>query len=941
MLKLGLIAYLLVGIYSTTISASPIFDITSNDMAAEDGEVSYRLPNNTLPVYYDLRFTTRIHAADFTYTGSAAIQINVVEATNTITMHSRDIEIQSIVVRVQGTTENLFQSYAYDPDTEFLTITTTRALTVGPHDVLIDFQGVHSRAVTYGWYAAAYTNNQGNTVWLATTDFEAPDARQAFPCYDSPEFKAVFKITITYDQSYDAISNMPVENTITNTDGTFTTSFVETPPMSTYLVAFAVSDFDKRCGRDRINRDHCAYARPNGIDLVPWSLDTAIKGVEALDDIYGVVYPLPKLDQIAIPDVYFGSGAMENWGLVTYRESRLLLNESWYNYREKDSIGTVILHEFAHQWFGDLVSPMWWTYLWLNEGFATLYEYYGTNRVYPDMRLMDLMVYETVQGIMLRDGVVGARPMTHYVETRANIRGLFDYVSYQKAGTVLRMMMYALGEPTWHKGLKHYLEAKAYGNAVAEDLFAGIQTSVTEDNALPAGLNVLDIMNSWTLVGGFPILTVTFSGTNGFTLTQKACINNNPNMPPSSWYIPITYSTKNNPNFDQTRAQAWFRGDASSLQIPVDGWNNAEDWLILNNQQTSYYRVNYPVENWLKIADELNNGSFSTIHLLNRAQLLDDSLDLASFGMLDLDIPLRISYYLRNETDYIPFASWSAGFGTFFDRLIMSDHSEKITDYVQQIVETFYAEYGAVAAPGDVYFTILARTLAINWACRVGIAECLEATAKEMSDHINNGKILPLDYNTVLPCAGLRDATDEDYFAYLDRLTTTTTSRSTLINNLICTDQHVQLERLLQVALTSPALMQITSTEASNIILGVARKNLHGYEMVLDFINDNIFFINYRFTYLQLQNIFRELSRQTYSETNVERLQTLFKSFESQLGETFEQEFGQIISGNIEWMHNVANPAMDQMRYYVASGSYIFISMTAIFFAVISFLILQ
>uniref|UniRef100_A0A1L8DQZ0 Aminopeptidase n=1 Tax=Nyssomyia neivai TaxID=330878 RepID=A0A1L8DQZ0_9DIPT len=941
MLKLGLIACLLVGLYTTS-RASPIFEIKSNAMIAEDDEVSYRLPNNTHPIHYDLRLTTRIHAADFTYTGSVTIQISVIEPTNVITMHSRDITVQSVVVRAQGCTQNLYVSNAYDPDTEFLTITTSSQLAVGAYDVIIEFQGIHSRAVTYGWYAAAYTNDAGNTMWFAVTDFEAPDARQAFPCYDSPEKKAVFKVTITYDPSYDAISNMPVANTVSNTDGTVTTSFDETPIMSTYLVAFAVSDYDKRCGRDNKNRDHCLYARPNAMGLTPWSLDTAIKGVQALDDTYGVIYPLPKLDQIAIPDVYFGSGAMENWGLVTYRESRLLLNESWYNYREKDSIGTVILHEFAHQWFGDLVSPMWWTYLWLNEGFATLYEYYGTDIVYPDMRLMDLMVYETVQGIMARDGVVGARPMTHYVETRANVRGLFDYISYQKAGTVLRMMMYAVSDRTWHKGLKYYLEAKAYQNAVAEDLFAGIQTAVTEDSALPSGLTVLNIMNSWTLVGGFPIVTVTFSGNDAFTLAQKAFINNNPNMPASNWYIPITYSTGNQPNFGQTTAQSWFRGDASSLQVTVSGWNSGEDWLILNNQQTSYYRVNYPMDNWLKIADELNNGTYTSIHLLNRAQLLDDSLDLAAYDVLDYDIPLRISYYLRNETDYIPFASWSAGFGTFFDKVIMSDHSEKINNYVLEIIDKFYEAYGAVATPQDVYFTILARTLAINWACRVGHEKCHEETAKEMSEHINNDKAIPLDYNTVLPCAGLRGGSDAAYVAYLMRLTTTTTGRSTIINNLICTQQHSQLDILLEIALTAPTLTQLTPAECSSIILGVARQNMHGYEMVLDFLHDHQFILKLRFTYLQIQNIFRSLSQVTYSDTSIERLQALFKTYESHLGATFEQEFATIIEGNLNWMHNVAEPALDKMRYYVGSGSsYIFLSVTAIFFAVISFLIQQ
>ncbi|GAB0097801.1 Aminopeptidase [Sergentomyia squamirostris] len=940
MFKLGIIA-LSVASLCAFISASPLFGIIANDVVEND-DVNYRLPNNTHPISYDLSFTTNIHAANFVYSGVANIVIEVTEATNVITMHSRAITIQSIVVRAQGNTQNLYSSNAHDADTEFLTITTTAQLAVGTtYEVIINFEGLHSRAVTYGWYAAAYTNDDGNQVWFATTDFEAPDARQAFPCYDSPEFKATFKITIRNDQSYYAISNMPELSMDTNADGTTTTYFEVTPKMSTYLVAFAVSDYGKLCGTDNVPRSHCIYARPNAMGLVQWSLDTAIKGVEVLDNAYGYRYPLPKLDQIAIPDVYFGSGAMENWGLVTYRESRLLLNETWYNYREKDSIGTVILHEFAHQWFGDLVSPMWWTYLWLNEGFATLYEYYGTDKVYPDMRLMDLMVYETVQGIMDRDGVTTARPITHYVESRDAVRGLFDYVSYQKAGTVLRMMMYALTEPTWHKGLKYYLTAMEYKNAVAEDLFAGIQQSVTEDGILPTGLTILNIMNSWTLVGGFPIVTVTLSGTNAFTLTQKAMINNDPNVSTGRWYIPITYSTKSSPNFGTTRAQEWFRGDANNLLVNVPGWNSDEDWLILNNQQTAYYRINYPMENWLKIAEELNNGSYSDIHLLNRAQLIDDSHDLAYFNVLDLDVAFRIGYYLRNETDYIPFASWSSGFTRFWDRLIVSDHSSKIQDYVKQIIEKFYEEYGVIAAPGDVYFTILARTLAIQWACRVGNADCLEAAAKEMHDHISQGKVLPLDYTTTLPCAGMRDATDEDFLAYLDRLRTTNSGRATLINNLVCTDKHSQIELLLEIALRSPAMTQLTANEATSIFVGVAGKNLHAYEMVLDFIRQNQFYFRYRYSYVQLQSLFRQISSLTYSLANVANLKSVFSLFPTELGAQYETEFSAILDQNVNWMDTVGNPAIENMRFYVASGSYVFVSMAAMLFAVISYLFLH
>lgn len=454
-----------------------------------------------------------------------------------------------------------------------------------------------------------------------------------------------------------------------------TTTFQDTPIMPTYMMAFVVSDYEKICEMDTKNREQCVYARPNAMHLAPWGLKTAVQGLLELEKLLNVDYTLPKMDQIAIPEKYYGSGATENWGLVAYREDALLIDadSSKHSYTEKGWIASIIVHEFAHQWFGNLVSPKWWTYLWLNEALATLFMYYGTHKVYPDMRFTDLMVLE-IHEVLVYDAEDDPRPMTHYVESNLNIRRLFNYVSYEKAATVLRMMMLALGDDTFYKGLQYYLEEMNHKSAVAEDLFRGFQKAADESKALPEGLRVETILNSWTLQGGYPLITANRYSEAKVTLKQFKFTISNPTPPASNFYIPITYTESRGVAFNSLTTQDWFRGDAASHELPISAQSS---WYILNKQQSSFYRVNYDENNWRQLALTLNSvDTFENIHLLNRAQLLDDSLELALNSRLNATIAFDVLRYLTYETDYLPWAAAESGLKSYYARFSMSDSAE-------------------------------------------------------------------------------------------------------------------------------------------------------------------------------------------------------------------------------------------------------------------------
>lgn len=441
--------------------------------------------------------------------------------------------------------------------------------------------------------------------------------------------------------------------------------------MSPYLLAFVVSDFEANCKWDDQGRDQCVYARPNAIHQTQWGLDTALAGLVQLESMLDMEYPLAKMDQVAIPDKNFIPDAMENWGLVTYQESSMLMDDTSYNYKEKATIATLVMHEFSQQWFGDLVSPKWWTYLWLNEGFATLFEYYATDKIYPDMRLTDMMVLECMHKVLINDAGSNARPMTQYVEDKASIDSRFTYVSFHKAGIVLRMMMLALGEETFYAGLKHYVQEMSYKSAVAEDLFEGLQKAVTEFDALPEGLDIKTIMDSWTLQGGYPLITASRDSETKVTLTQSYSLLNNPDSSMSNFYIPITHTESSRISFTTPATLNWFRGDAEQHELAITAQST---WYILNKQQSSYYRVNYDENNWRQLATALQNAdNFKNIHVLNRAQLLDDSMDLSLYYNLNVTIAFDIFKYLANETDYIPFAAAEDGLLRYYQKLKLSD----------------------------------------------------------------------------------------------------------------------------------------------------------------------------------------------------------------------------------------------------------------------------
>lgn len=621
-------------------------------------DINYRLPNETVPIFYNVVIKTKIDEGISDFSGTVEIRLLVKQNTSKIVLHSKQQSIENLELFSDPARPLAFNlvptTFKLLEDEQILEISTVSGnnLTAGKEYLLaIDFTGV-LRDDNVGFYRSSYVNKNENRVWLAATQFEETEARQAFPCYDEPQIRASFALTIEHHKNYTAISNWPQENTMEiGGSENIWTIFQVTEPVQTYLVAFIISDFEFSSSNDSSEIPHRVFAKPPSIDKneEKSALSDGVKLLSKFQEHFKVSYIPPKMDQVALPD--FDAGAMENWGLVTYREEYLLLNDNSTS-REKKNVLTIISHEFAHQWFGDAVNPMFWNYLWLNEGFATLYEYFMASLVYPESELMDDFVVDIVHNALEYDSYPYTRPMTYYVESPDEIADLFDNIAYDKAGSVLRMFQNALGDETWTKGLTKYLTTMEMSAATSDDLYEGIQSAV-DDDVRSENLNISTAMRSWEIQAGYPVLLVSRYGNQlKFEQESFSIINETSEK---LWWIPVNYALESSGNFSSVKPDFWIPANKSYQAELSD--EDVDGWIVVNKQQGFYYRVNYDETLWTLIINQLNGKDHTKIHLLNRAQLIDDSHNLAQAGKIPYSTTLEILEYLKNEIDYIPWVA--------------------------------------------------------------------------------------------------------------------------------------------------------------------------------------------------------------------------------------------------------------------------------------------
>ncbi|RKO86591.1 puromycin-sensitive aminopeptidase, partial [Blyttiomyces helicus] len=462
------------------------------------------LPPWVIPTHYGLDITVDVESLAFA--GSAGIDLDLKESTAFVAFHSVALDVHDAVVVPAGG-DGVISPVRVDerPEREYTLLWFEPALEAGRYRLRLGFNGTLTDELR-GFYYSTFTSLvDGEKKYIATTQFQPTDARRAFPSLDEPGLKATFQVNLTTPRGFHGLGNMPAREILPVANGARKFVFDTTPRMSTYLVAFIASNFEFVSGKTSRGVNVSVYTQPGRVNEGRYALEVAIHCLEFYEEKYMIEYPLPKSDLIAIPD--FSAGAMENWGLVTFRDTALLYKEGQTSADEKQRVATVIAHELAHQWyggFGDIVTMEWWNDLWLNEGFAERMEYLGVNAIEPSWRMEEQFVPLDLSRALMADSSYFTHPIAIPVSDPEEIAAIFDDVSYGKGASVIRMLQGYLAttidESYFFSRIQAYLKEHAYTNAETAELWQALDQDPRVD--------VAGLMSTFTDQPGYPVVSV-------------------------------------------------------------------------------------------------------------------------------------------------------------------------------------------------------------------------------------------------------------------------------------------------------------------------------------------------------------------------------------------------------------------------------------------------
>jgi puromycin-sensitive aminopeptidase len=625
-----------------------------------------RLSRAVLPIDYDLEIETDADMAQFS--GLVTIALEIAAATATITLHAKELDVELV-----GLTQNdqaVAASLSIDAGSERITVQAEQPLEVGAAELSLRFGAPVSRGLL-GYYRSTYTDPSGAERVLAATQFEAPHARRAFPCFDEPEFKAVFNVTLVVAEDLLAISNGPEIGRESLGDGRVRVRFSPTIPMSTYLVAWVVGPLELTEPVDAGGvAVRVAYV-PGKAHLTRFALDVGSFAISFFADYYGIPYPGEKCDLVALPD--FSFGAMENLGCVTFREARLLLDPDQVTLAEMSDAALTIVHEVAHMWFGDLVTMKWWNGIWLNEAFATFMEHLGVDAYDASWKTWDDFALGRAAALDV-DALSNTRTVEYEVITPEDADGMFDILTYQKGGSVLRMLERWLGADAFRAGVRAYLDRYQLSNTETTDLWDSLESATEQP--------VRRIMDSWIFQPGFPLITASADG-DQVTITQERFAYEGADSSAQRWAVPIRARVHDGPS--AATLVTLLDGDRASFPAPADAP------VVIDAGGEGFYRVSYPRE-W---RDRLLAAG--VLEPLERFSLVDDLWAAVLAGRSSAEEVVALARQLRDEDDLIVWRVLvSVLRGT--SRLVEGEALARLRSEVAGVLEPTYSRLGREAS---------------------------------------------------------------------------------------------------------------------------------------------------------------------------------------------------------------------------------------------------
>lgn len=665
------------------------------------------------------------------------------------------------------------------------------------------------------------------------------------------------------------------------------------------------------------------WTRPGFAHTAEYALKIAGKILRHYEDFFGIEYPLPKMDMIALPD--FNAGAMENWGLITYRETAMLYDERSSSISNKQRVAVVVAHELAHQWFGNLVTPKWWDDLWLNEGFASYVEYIGVDHVEPQWRMLDQFVVEEVQNVFKMDALSSSHQISIPVNNPDEISEIFDHISYAKGASIIRMMNHFLTEQVFKEGLRRYLRALKYNNAEQSDLWAHLTEVAKEShNQMVVPVDVERVMSSWTLQTGFPLVTLTrqYGPSRAAKLEQVRYQPYKSNQPASNssvrsantsaslasstpvqkWEIPITFTWKSEQNWVPNTRLWMHQNDTNAVELsPSQVPKYDDEWMLLNVNQVGYYRVNYDQNNWKLLIDQLQQDH-KQISTINRAQILDDLFELARSGVIDYRFAMEATKYLRVERDYLPWDTVLMSFSYIDDMLQRSPIYGDWKDYISDLTRPYYGRYKDADWTSTVKTTADSNATradtgrtdvlehynmvnAIAWACQVD-DHCIQKAKSIFYEWKQSGKndINPaLRYTTYCTAIENGDKNDWDFLWKAYEKEQNASERDRIMRALGCSKEIWILSRYLEW--TFSKTKQIRRQDGAFVFRMIAKNN-YGRDIAFNFLRERWSTIKefYGKTSFSMGNLVRSIATSMNTQIELNQLTTFYEGIKNDVG---------------------------------------------------------
>ena len=666
------------------------------------------LPQNVKPELYDITLVPDLD--NFTFSGEEIIDISISKPTTDLTLNSTEISVQECMVATFDGRAFAPQTTTFDDDAETVTFTFASELPAGRSRLHITFTGELNDKL-HGFYRSRYENTNGQERYLATTQFEATDARRAFPCWDEPAIKARFRVTLEIPTELIAVSNMPVTRESQTTNNKKRIEFAETPVMSTYLLAFIIGDLSWIEATTDDGTLVRVFTVAGNEERGRFALETSVKLLSYFNNYFGIPYPLAKMDHLAIPD--FAAGAMENWGAITYRENALLVDPDSSSAVTRQTVASIISHEMAHQWFGNLVTMAWWDALWLNESFASWMGDKAVDSLFPEWDTWTAFVsQDTNRGLGL-DGLKNSHPIQQEVSNPAEIGQLFDAISYSKGGSVLRMLENFLGPDPFQRGLHDYLSTHSYANAETTDLWHAL--------AKASGQPVEEIMESWLNQTGYPYLKVSVDRgveETVVTATQNKFLYDNIVQPNETdetlWHVP--FSARAVDNSTQSTLIKQRRG-----QLVLH--SSMPRWVKVNRNQTGFYRVQYEE---LEISRLSTAVEKLTLPAIDRLGLQSDAYSLAKAGHIPATQFLEIAQSYKNEDNAYVWIDLATNLGSLDNLLADEPFFENFQRFARKLFIPSAERMGWEAAPTDGHLETLMRSAVLAGAGNYGDTNTLK-----------------------------------------------------------------------------------------------------------------------------------------------------------------------------------------------------------------------